>query len=87
MPTFRGFILHPTYRVEAGTPVLHLHGRLEDGRAFLVRDRRLLPRFYVEAKDAERARAKTGKSMFQWLDEVVRAAAENDLGSPPRKRR
>jgi ubiquinone/menaquinone biosynthesis C-methylase UbiE len=41
-----------------------------------------------EAKElAERARAKTGKSMFQWLDEVVRAAAENDLGSPPRKRR
>jgi len=58
MPRFRGFILHPTYRVEAGTPVLHLHGRLDDGRAFLVRDRRLVPRFYVETKDAERARAK-----------------------------
>jgi DNA polymerase II len=58
MPTFRGFILHPTYRVESGVPVLHLHGRLEDGRAFLVRDRRLLPRFYVDTKDAERAKAK-----------------------------
>jgi DNA polymerase-2 len=58
MPTFRGFILHSTYRVESGTPVLHLHGRLEDGRAFLVRDRRLVPRFYVEAADAERAKAK-----------------------------
>ena len=48
MPTFRGFILQPTYRVESGVPVLHLFGRLEDGRSFLVRDRRLVPRFYVE---------------------------------------
>ena len=23
MPTFRGFILQPTYRVESGAPVLH----------------------------------------------------------------
>ncbi len=57
MPTFRGFILHPTYRVESGIPVLHLHGRLEDGRAFLVRERRLVPRFYIETKDAQRAKA------------------------------
>jgi len=58
IPTFRGFILHPSYRVESGIPVLQLYGRLEDGRAFLVRDRRLVPRFYVEKADAERARAK-----------------------------
>ena len=58
MPTFRGFILQPTYRVESGVPVLHLFGRLEDGRSFLVRDRRLVPRFYVERDDAERAREK-----------------------------
>jgi len=56
MPTFRGFILQPTYRVESGCPVLHLFGRLEDGRPFLVRDRRSVPRFYVERGDAERAR-------------------------------
>jgi DNA polymerase-2 len=58
MPTFRGFILQPTYRIESGTPVVHLYGRLEDGRAFLVRDGRLVPRFYVEGKDAARAREK-----------------------------
>jgi DNA polymerase elongation subunit (family B) len=58
MPTFRGFILQPTYRVESGVPVLHLFGRLEDGRSFLVRDRRLVPRFYVEKDDAQRAREK-----------------------------
>jgi DNA polymerase-2 len=56
MPTFRGFILQPTYRVESGVPVVHLFGRLEDGRSFLVRDRRLVPRFYVDKDDAERAR-------------------------------
>jgi DNA polymerase-2 len=55
MPTFRGFILQPTYRVESGAPVVHLFGRLEDGRPFLVRDRRLVPRFYVEARSAKRA--------------------------------
>jgi ubiquinone/menaquinone biosynthesis C-methylase UbiE len=30
---------------------------------------------------AYEARARTGKSMHQWLDDVVRAAAERDLGS------
>lgn len=35
-----------------------------------------------EAKQlAYEARAKTGKSMHQWLDDVVRAAAKRDLGS------
>ena len=36
MSTFRGFILQPTYRVESGVPVLHLFGRLEEGRSFLA---------------------------------------------------
>src|SRR5262252_9809364 len=52
----RGFILQPTYRLEAGRPVVHLYGVLEDGRSFVVRDRRLVPRFYVRAQDAVRAR-------------------------------
>jgi DNA polymerase-2 len=54
--TVRGFILEPTYRVEDGRPVVHLYGRLEDGRSFLVRDGRERPHFYVEALDASRAR-------------------------------
>ena len=53
----RGFILEPTYRTSAGRAVVHLFGRLEDGRPFLVRDGRNVPRFYVESRDAERARA------------------------------
>jgi DNA polymerase-2 len=56
LATHRGFILQPTYRVESGRPVVHLYGRLEDGRPFLVRDRRAVPRFHIEKKDAERAR-------------------------------
>jgi hypothetical protein len=57
-----------------GTLRTRYHGRLEG--------------VSPEAKQlAERARAKTGKSMHQWLDEVVRAAAENELAPPPRKRR
>jgi DNA polymerase-2 len=52
----RGFVLQPTYRMEAGRPVVMLYGKLEDGRPFLVRDRRQVPRFYVEAGDAARAR-------------------------------
>ena len=51
----RGFILQPTYRVESGRPVVQLYGRLEDGRTFLVRDRRQVPRFYVETARRERA--------------------------------
>lgn len=56
MPAYRGFILQPTYRLESGRPVVHLYGRLEDGRPFLVRDPRPIPHFYVEARHAEAAR-------------------------------
>jgi DNA polymerase-2 len=66
----RGFILQPTYRVESGRPVLHLFGRLEDGRPFLVRDSRLVPRFYVAAEHAERAR-ELGASRQSATDQVT----------------
>ncbi len=52
----RGFILHPTYRIEGGRPVVHLYGTLESGESFLVRDDRLTPYFFVRATDTERAR-------------------------------
>ncbi len=60
--SYRGFILQTTYRVQAGAdggrvPVIHIYGRLEDGRAFLVRDDRQRPHFYIRAADVERARA------------------------------
>ena len=40
-----GFILNATYVAEpdSGRAVVHLYGRLADGRSFLVRDRRQSP--------------------------------------------
>src|SRR5438309_8150487 len=57
----RGVILQASYRVvtRAGgrrVPVVHLYGRLEDGRTFLVRDDRQQPHFYIHTADAARAR-------------------------------
>src|SRR2546426_418665 len=51
----KGFILHPTYRVESGRPVVHLYGRIETGDPFLVRDDTLVPHFFIRAADAARA--------------------------------
>jgi DNA polymerase II len=72
----RGFILQASYRVASGssgqrTPIVHIHGRLEGGATFLVRDDRQRPHFYIRSADAERARAlrladpkPTGKHSF-----------------------
>ena len=59
---YRGFILQASYRVvsredRGRVPVIHLYGRLEDGRTFLVRDDRQRPHFYIRAADAQRARS------------------------------
>ena len=51
----RGFVLQPTYRLEAGRPVVCLFGRLETGETFLVRDRRTVPYFFVRKQDAPQA--------------------------------
>jgi DNA polymerase-2 len=61
MPTFRGFILQSSYRVVTQrdgdrAPVIHVHGRLEDGGTFLIREDRQRAHFYIRAADAERAR-------------------------------
>lgn len=57
----RGFVLQASYRVNgtpAGrVPVIHIYGRLEDGRSFLVRDDRQRPHFYIRTRDVDRARA------------------------------
>ncbi len=50
----RGYVLQPSYRVRDGRPVVQLSGRLEDGRAFLVEERRFRPYFFVPATDAAR---------------------------------
>ena len=50
-----GFILQPTYRTERGRPVILLHGMLQTGESFLVRDTRETPSFFIRATDTERA--------------------------------
>jgi DNA polymerase II len=72
----RGFILQASYRVFSGshgqrTPIVHVHGRLEGGDTFLVRDDRQRPHFYIRTSDVGRARAlrsaqsqPTGKRSF-----------------------
>ncbi len=60
MTPVRGFILQASYRVVSSgggrpTPVVHLYGLLEQGGAFLVRDDRQRPHFYIRSADIERA--------------------------------
>lgn len=52
----RGFLLQPTYRIAAGRAVVHLYGRLEDGRTFLVQETTHVPHFWIRTADADRAR-------------------------------
>ncbi len=52
----RGFILQSSYRIEAAGPVVTIHGKLERGGSFLIRDTRQIPAFYIRAADALRAR-------------------------------
>lgn len=56
----RGFILQASYRIRGGIPLVHLYGRLQDGRSFLIRDARQRPCFYLAAVDGDRAAALTG---------------------------
>ena len=57
----RGFILQASYRIRAGVPVVHLYGRLNDGRSFLVRDTRQRPCFFVPADEADAVRSILGR--------------------------
>ena len=56
---FVGYLLNATYATAGadGRAVVHLYGKLQDGRPFLVRDGRAVPYFYVEHSDRLRAHA------------------------------
>jgi DNA polymerase II len=60
-----GFLLHPTYRIEDGGPVVHLFGKLETGESFVVRDRRSRPHFFVPFSDMDRARLAVSGGRFE----------------------
>ena len=88
-PPRRGFILLPTYRNEAGRPVVHLWGKLESGESFLVRDGRSVPRLWIRVADAGRAahlgttpRAETGKVSLRG-EPVARLEVPKPSDTPP----
>lgn len=89
----RGFIVQPTYRIEAGRPVVHLWGKLETGEPFLVRDDRLQPYFYIRAADQSRAE-QLGIRRFQLSDRstldgetVLRIEVPTPPDTPPVRER
>jgi DNA polymerase II len=51
-----GFVLQPTYRVEAGRPVVQLFGRLTGGEAFLAEDDRFRPYLFAPRSAVDRLR-------------------------------
>ncbi|HJX05351.1 MAG TPA: DNA polymerase II [Candidatus Nanoarchaeia archaeon] len=50
----KGFIIHPTYKVENGKAFIHLFGRLENGESFLTINE-YKPYFFIRKADLEKA--------------------------------
>ena len=89
LPMVRGFILQPTYRIDSGRPIVHLYGKLESGDAFLVRDDRAVPYFFIGTRDRERAwelgarpLLATGKRSLRG-EPVSLVEVKNPLDAPP----
>jgi DNA polymerase-2 len=86
----RGFILQSGYRVESGRPVVLLHGTLEEGGSFLVRDDRQVAYFRIREADAQRA-ASLGAEISDedrgWRslagEPLVRVVLESPTDCPP----
>jgi DNA polymerase-2 len=50
----KGFIIHPTYKVENGKAFIHLFGRLENGESFLAINE-YKPYFFIRKADLDKA--------------------------------
>jgi DNA polymerase II len=50
----KGFIIHPTYRIEGGKAFVYLFGRLENGESFLTINA-FKPYFFIKKSDLEKA--------------------------------
>jgi len=66
----RGFVVHPTYRVREGVPVVQLYGRLESGDAFLVEDDRFRPYFFASPGAGDAARRAGGRVVASELRDL-----------------
>ncbi|RMF55576.1 DNA polymerase II [Candidatus Woesearchaeota archaeon] len=49
----KGFVVHPTYKVENGEAFVYLFGRLENGESFATKNK-FRPYFFVRRKDKEK---------------------------------
>jgi DNA polymerase-2 len=81
----RGFILQPTYRIEAGRPVVYLFGKLESGETFLVRDSRSVPHFFLRKSDAPRAwqMGADRQAPTEWSTLLGEPVVRIDVPTPP----
>ncbi len=79
-----GLILQPTYRIEHDRPVVHLFGKLQDGKTFLVRDTHQRPHFFILKSDEDRARALGANAILptQRVDLVDRALLRVEVVKP-----
>jgi len=50
----KGFIIHPTYKVEDNKAFIHLYGRLENGESFLAINE-FKPYFFIKKSDLDKA--------------------------------
>jgi len=50
----KGFIIHPTYRIEDNKAFIHLYGRLENGESFLTINE-FKPYFFIKKSDLDKA--------------------------------
>ncbi len=81
----RGYILQASYRIQAGAPVVHLYGRLEDGSTFLVRDHRQSPHFYIKT-DAVGGASTVGPLRLTATDKTTftgERVTRIDVATPP----
>ena len=72
-PCSRGFVVHPTYRVRNGVPVVQLYGRLESGDAFLVEDDRFRPYFFASPAAADAVKWAGGRVIASELRDLIGA--------------
>ena len=82
MVTYRGVIYQTSYRIEQGRPVIQAYGRLESGEAFLIRDSRETPHFYIRAADVPRAAFFIRPVSTQWTDLSGQPLARVDVLVP-----
>ena len=77
---YAGRLVHPTYRIRSGVPVVQLYGRLDDGHPFLVEDDRFRPYFFVRTRHRDALRHLGDREL---RDVELRDTELHDLSGEP----